>query len=178
MFDCLEHVSVEVSLILFIYLVNKTGQELVVSSVPTLTGDMFAWSSERAGFFMAFMGATVLPANILVSRFASTSEDRVLVPFLSILSLCSIVLLIDTQVIEYSWAQVRRDNSASISLPLPHISACLPLPLPLCLCLFLTTSNPPLRFAPLLSAPAVRAGLQQPLRAAQRPRGCNYVSSL
>ena len=115
--SCLALVSTEVWVILFIYVVNKTGQELVVAAVPTLTGELFEWNSNAAGFFMAFMGMLVLPANILVARFASLQEDRVLVPFLSVLALCSIVLLIDTQVIAYSWIQVRRLAPPSSSRP-------------------------------------------------------------
>lgn len=47
----------------------------------------------------------VLPANILVAQYSSQHEDRALIPFLSILTLCSILVLIDTHGWEYGWGQ-------------------------------------------------------------------------
>jgi len=99
--SCWDYITIEVGIILFIYLVNKTGQEMVVSSIPTLTGQMFQWNSDNAGFFMAAMGALVLPANIYLSSFTSI-DDRTMVPYLSYLSLASILLLIDTNLFDYS----------------------------------------------------------------------------
>jgi hypothetical protein len=49
-------ISVEVGIVLFIYFINKIGQEIVVSSVPTLCGSMFGWDARIEGFYMAAMG--------------------------------------------------------------------------------------------------------------------------
>lgn len=86
--------------------VNKTGQELVVSAVPTLSGEMFHWDTRTAGYFMAAMGALVLPANILVnSVVGKDAEDRSLVSYMNVLSLLSVIFLIDTNLIDYSVLQ-------------------------------------------------------------------------
>ena len=53
---CCNLFGAEVAVILFIYLINKTGQEMIVSSVPCLSSQIFGWDSQRAGFFMATMG--------------------------------------------------------------------------------------------------------------------------
>ena len=57
---CCNLFGVEVAVILFIYLINKTGQEMIVSSIPCLSSEIFGWDSQRAGFFMATMGVIYL----------------------------------------------------------------------------------------------------------------------
>ena len=57
---CCNLFGIEVAVILFIYLINKTGQEMIVSSIPSLSSEIFGWDSQRAGFFMATMGVNIL----------------------------------------------------------------------------------------------------------------------
>ena len=56
---CCNLFGIEVAVILFIYLINKTGQEMIVSSIPSLSSQIFGWDSQRAGFFMATMGVNI-----------------------------------------------------------------------------------------------------------------------
>lgn len=44
--------SLEVLVVLVVYFVNRVGQELIVSSAPLLTYQLFGWSPEQSGYFM------------------------------------------------------------------------------------------------------------------------------
>ena len=94
-----DYMTAEVLVILFLYTVNKTGQELAVSSIPLLTRSVFGWSQEQAGYYMATMGALVLPTNILVSSLAasgsgngggSSIEERAMVVRLTLVCLAAV----------------------------------------------------------------------------------------
>jgi hypothetical protein len=61
-----ELVSGEVWVILVIYFVNRVGQEIVVVSCPMVTAQLFNWSSEQSGYFMALAGAVVLPGTVRI----------------------------------------------------------------------------------------------------------------
>jgi len=103
--SCWKHISFEVSIILFIYVVNKIGQEIVVSSVPLLSNEMIGWNSLQVGYFMAIMGFLVLPANIIVSRLSREVEDRNVMIYLNSISLACISILMNTSLIRYSLFQ-------------------------------------------------------------------------
>ena len=80
MFQCwcawMTFISVEVHVVLFVYFANKVGQELVISSMPLLLRTCFAWEDEAAGYFMALVGALVVPTNILIHRMGGEAEER------------------------------------------------------------------------------------------------------
>lgn len=104
LWDCM---TAEVLVILVIYTVNKTGQELVVSSIPLLTAGIFDWSHEAGGYYMAVVGAMVLPMVVLVNRMlVADVEERDMVLHLCYASLASIVLLLHTGLLgEYTLLQ-------------------------------------------------------------------------
>jgi hypothetical protein len=70
------YLSREVAVILFMYFINKIGQEIVVNSVPTIGTNVFAWDSQLNGIFMCVCGAVVLPATLMVNTLTKTAEDR------------------------------------------------------------------------------------------------------
>ena len=103
---CCNVLGDEVVVILFIYLINKVGQEMVVSSVPSVAMELFGWNSQLAGFFMATMGGLVLPFHFVVSKLAKDLEDRQLLMYLNYLSLASIIFILRMPgIIEYSATQ-------------------------------------------------------------------------
>lgn len=99
------HISIEVVVILFIYFINKVGQEIVVSAVPTLCQSAFGWNSQMEGLLMSGMGAVVLPSAVLVGRLADGMTDKALVQYLSWMSLFSIVILLNTKIFPYHASQ-------------------------------------------------------------------------
>ena len=93
-----DYINFEITITLCIYFINKIGQEMVVSSVPTLTTKMFSWDTDNAGFFMALMGALVLPANIFISSFKE-AEDRYITYIISFFIIFSICIILDLEVV-------------------------------------------------------------------------------
>ena len=91
----------EVTVILAIYFVNKVGQEMIVSSIPDLSGGLFQWDMNQAGFFMAAMGALVLPANLLIATFREAEDRRLMLP-LFILECIAIFFLLDLGLFDYT----------------------------------------------------------------------------
>lgn len=92
-FDWIQYVTVEVQVILFVYLVNKIGQELVVSSAPLLTGALFDWTNEAVGYYMAIVGALVVPTNILVHSMVKDADERDSLKSLTVLAMIGIALV-------------------------------------------------------------------------------------
>jgi hypothetical protein len=102
---CWDYMTIEVAIILFVYFINKVGQEMVVSSAPTLTDSMFGWTAKINGFFMAGMGATVLPGSLLVSRIARGLEDRTMMNVLNWCCIITCLFMFDTTLFKYTIAQ-------------------------------------------------------------------------
>jgi hypothetical protein len=84
--------STEVVVILLLYMVNKIGQELVISSIPLITREGFGWTQEGGGYYMAAVGASVLPMILLVNSLVRDLEERELVIRLS--NACVLCLLV------------------------------------------------------------------------------------
>lgn len=92
--SCWDHISSEVQTILFLYVVNKAGQELVVSSMPLLLKGVFLWPSAGVGYCMAAMGALVLPANLTLNFLvAKDAEERDMALRLSALALLGVLVV-------------------------------------------------------------------------------------
>lgn len=105
LWDCM---TAEVLVILVLYTVIKTGQELVVSSIPLLTAGIFGWSHEAGGYYMAVVGAMVLPTVVLMNKLhvRDDVEERDMVLHLCYGSIASIVLLLHTAALgDYSLLQ-------------------------------------------------------------------------
>jgi hypothetical protein len=110
-FMCFEYVSIEVIIVLMLYLINKTGQELSASSVPLLTSENFHWDTESSGYFMALLGALVLPTNIYISSFMKDFEAREMVLRLSYISLISAIIVLNNSFVKYSTFQYMFGNA-------------------------------------------------------------------
>lgn len=91
--SCFQYFSYEVVAILIVYIVNKLGQELTVSSIPLITCNLLGWSQELSGYYMCFMGALVLPMNILVNRYVHDVDERDMVLRLTCLCICTSLLM-------------------------------------------------------------------------------------
>jgi hypothetical protein len=101
-----DHLTADVLVVLLMYTVLKIGQELTASSIPLLTGSIFGWSMESAGYYMAVMGALVLPVNILVNELIKDVEDRAMLLRLVWVCLASILFACHFSFIgEYSLVQ-------------------------------------------------------------------------
>jgi hypothetical protein len=92
-FGWAEYVTVEVQVILLVYLVNKVGQELVVSSAPMLTKVLFHWTNEAVGYYMAIIGAFVVPTNIIVHSMVKEADERDTLKTLTILAMVGVALV-------------------------------------------------------------------------------------
>ena len=80
-------------MILLVYLVNKVGQELVVSSAPMLTKVLFHWTNEAVGYYMAIIGAFVVPTNIIVHSMVKEADERDTLKTLTILAMVGVALV-------------------------------------------------------------------------------------
>ncbi len=98
-----DYIDFNVTVILIIYFVNKLGQEMVVSAVPSLTHALFRWDYNTAGFFMAGMGALVLPANILLASFKV--QDRLSSLLLFYAAFGAVLIVVDILPADYSTFQ-------------------------------------------------------------------------
>lgn len=91
--SCWQHITTEVHVILFLTMVNKAGQEMSVSSMPFIMKTVFAWDTESIGYYMAIIGAIVLPANILVNQFGKDLEERKMLLMLSYITMVGILII-------------------------------------------------------------------------------------
>jgi len=87
--SCFQYCSYEMVATLIVYAVNKVGQELTVSSIPFITSTLLGWNQELSGYYMCFMGALVLPMNILVNHYVHDVDERDMVLRLICLCVCS-----------------------------------------------------------------------------------------
>ena len=98
-----DYIDFNVTVILIIYFVNKLGQEMVVSAVPSLANALFHWDYNTAGFFMAGMGALVLPANILLA--SVKVQDRLSSLLLFYAAFGAVLIVVDILPAEYTTFQ-------------------------------------------------------------------------
>ena len=102
--SCFQYFSFEVVTILIVYVVNKLGQELTVSSIPLITCSLLGWSQELSGYYMCFMGALVLPMNILVNRYVHDVEERDMVLRLTYMCICCSLFMCHSEWLGDSYA--------------------------------------------------------------------------
>ena len=100
-----EFVSLEVWVVLLVYFFNRIGQELIISSSALLTSQLFAWSSEQCGYFMAIAGALVLPLNLLSSWLFKDTEDRLALSVLTVICVLASALVCCEAPYDYSSTQ-------------------------------------------------------------------------
>lgn len=114
-FDCCSHITAEVYVILFIYVINKTGQEIAASSIPILTLSLFSWDSESAGYYMGVLGAVVLPSTIAVGLMVKNMQDRDIAIRLSFVALIASIIAINNFLVPYSLVQFILGSAALFS---------------------------------------------------------------
>ena len=100
-----DYVTLEVWIVLLVYFVNRIGQELIISSSALLTSQLFSWTSEQCGYFMAIAGALVLPLNLLSSWLFKDTEDRLALSVLSVICVLSSALICCVAPHDYSSTQ-------------------------------------------------------------------------
>lgn len=90
---CWEFISPEVYILLFILTVNKTGQELSISSMPFLGREIFQLGIEAPGYYMAVIGALVLPVNLFVNQLLKDVDEKEMVLKLSYMTLLGLFFI-------------------------------------------------------------------------------------
>mmetsp|Transcript_12610 Transcript_12610/g.22590 ORF Transcript_12610/g.22590 Transcript_12610/m.22590 type:complete len:805 (-) Transcript_12610:21-2435(-) len=97
--------NVPVMMTLLVYFVLKLVLECLMSSSPTLTMYYFGWTSRSSGFFLAFLGLLMFPANMIVARLSHRFEDREIIYSCLVVILCSILGIISYLPGKYSVVQ-------------------------------------------------------------------------
>jgi hypothetical protein len=90
---CWEFITPEIYILLFILFVYKTGQELSISSMPFLGKEVFQLGIEAPGYYMAAIGALVLPMNILVNQLLKGIDEKAMVINLTYTTLLGLFLI-------------------------------------------------------------------------------------
>ncbi|KAL3738084.1 hypothetical protein ACJRO7_019589 [Eucalyptus globulus] len=95
--------SVKVQLL--IYFMLKYAMEILLSESSVITTYYFRWSTTKVAIFLAFLGLTVLPVNIVVGSYISNMfEDRQIL-LASEVMVCIGIILSFHLIIPYSVAQ-------------------------------------------------------------------------
>ncbi|XP_022159275.1 SPX domain-containing membrane protein At4g22990-like [Momordica charantia] len=90
---------------LFVYFMLKYAMEIVLAESTVITGYYFVWSTSNVAIFLACLGLTVLPVNIIVGNYLSNLfEERQLLLASEILVCIGIILSFHT-LIPYSVPQ-------------------------------------------------------------------------
>ncbi|XP_011035518.1 PREDICTED: SPX domain-containing membrane protein At4g22990-like [Populus euphratica] len=78
---------------LFIYFMLKYAMEILVAESSVVTEHYFIWSTTSVAFFLAFLGLTVLPVNVIVGNYISNMfEERQVLLASEIMVLIGILL--------------------------------------------------------------------------------------
>lgn len=105
---CWSHITSDIAALLFIYMVNKAGQDLCLSSMPILTQRLFGWTSERSGYFMGVLGGMVLPCVVVGNIFTVDMQDRDALFWLSLVTLAaSILVLNDASILSLNYTEIQ-----------------------------------------------------------------------
>lgn len=97
--------NVPVMITLLVYFVLKLVLEALMSSSPMLTRFYFGWDAQSTGFFLAFLGLLMFPANMIVARLSHRFEDREIIYYALVAILCSILGIISYIPAKYSVVQ-------------------------------------------------------------------------
>ncbi|KAK9274379.1 hypothetical protein L1049_019193 [Liquidambar formosana] len=90
---------------LFIYFMLKYAMEIVLAESSVITGYYFIWTTSRVAMFLACLGLTVLPVNIVVGGYISNMFEERQVLLASEIMVCIGILLSFHIVIPYSVPQ-------------------------------------------------------------------------
>jgi len=80
-----------VMITLWVYFILKLVLECLMSSCPVLTIIYFGWDAQSSGYFLAFLGLLMFPANMIVARLSHRFEDRELIYYSLVAMLCGIL---------------------------------------------------------------------------------------
>mmetsp|Transcript_13633 Transcript_13633/g.29536 ORF Transcript_13633/g.29536 Transcript_13633/m.29536 type:complete len:778 (-) Transcript_13633:200-2533(-) len=83
--------NVPVMITLWVYFILKLALEALMSSSPILTRYYFGWDAQATGFFLAFLGLLMFPANMIVARLSHRFEDREIIYSSLVAILCGTV---------------------------------------------------------------------------------------
>uniref|UniRef100_A0A2P2J669 SPX domain-containing protein n=2 Tax=Rhizophora mucronata TaxID=61149 RepID=A0A2P2J669_RHIMU len=78
---------------LFVYFMLKYAMEILLAESSVVTGYYFIWSTKRVAIFLACLGLTVLPVNVVVGNYISNMFEERQVLLASEILLCTGILL-------------------------------------------------------------------------------------
>ncbi|KAF2311135.1 hypothetical protein GH714_019658 [Hevea brasiliensis] len=90
---------------LFIYFMLKYAMEILLAESSVITGYYFIWSTSSVAIFLACLGLTVLPVNVLVGSYISNIFEERQVLLASEIMVCIGILLSFNVLIPYSVPQ-------------------------------------------------------------------------
>ncbi|PON41232.1 Major facilitator [Parasponia andersonii] len=90
---------------LFIYFMLKYAMEILLAESSVITGYYFVWSTSSVAIFLACLGLTVLPVNIVVGNYVSNMFEERQVLLASEIMVCFGILLSFHILIPYSVPQ-------------------------------------------------------------------------
>lgn len=90
---------------LFVYFMLKYAMEIVLAESSLITGYYFIWSTNRVAIFLACLGLTVLPVNVVVGSYISNMFEERQLLLASEIMVCIGILLSFQIIIPYSVAQ-------------------------------------------------------------------------
>ncbi|PON85188.1 Major facilitator [Trema orientale] len=90
---------------LFIYFMLKYAMEILLAESSVITGYYFVWSTSSVAIFLACLGLTVLPVNIVVGNYISNMFEERQVLLASEIMVCLGILLSFHILIPYSVPQ-------------------------------------------------------------------------
>ncbi|KAM1814211.1 hypothetical protein ACFX11_027898 [Malus domestica] len=97
--------SPSVKVQLYIYFMLKYAMEIVLAESSVITGYYFVWSTSSVAAFLACLGLTVLPVNVVIGSYISNMFEERQVLLVSEILVCIGILLSFHVLIPYSMAQ-------------------------------------------------------------------------
>ncbi|CAN6562748.1 unnamed protein product [Malus baccata var. baccata] len=97
--------SPSVKVQLYIYFMLKYAMEIVLAESSVITGYYFVWSTSSVAAFLACLGLTVLPVNVVIGSYVSNMFEERQVLLVSEILVCIGILLSFHVLIPYSMAQ-------------------------------------------------------------------------
>ncbi|XP_050235770.1 SPX domain-containing membrane protein At4g22990-like [Mercurialis annua] len=90
---------------LFIYFMLKYAMEILLAESSIITGQYFIWSTSSVAIFLACLGLTVLPVNVIVGNYISNIFEERQILLASEIMVCIGILLSFNVLIPYSVPQ-------------------------------------------------------------------------
>ncbi|KAL0700382.1 hypothetical protein Bca4012_056504 [Brassica carinata] len=97
--------SPSVKVQLFVYFMLKYAMEILLAESSVITTYYFAWQTSAVAIFLAFLGLTVLPVNVIVGHYLSNKFEERKVLLASEIMLCIGILFSFHIIVPYSVPQ-------------------------------------------------------------------------